>query len=87
VYFIVNPNKGGFIGSVPGAGQPKAGLIPRCDDSILRARGDCVDSSAGPKPGEGTRDLVFMREGQQTVISSPTPLLGPVTFEFRLAHK
>ena len=24
-------------------------LIPRCDDAILRARGDCIDSSAGPK--------------------------------------
>jgi hypothetical protein len=92
----------------PRSGEPPAPpktsptLIPRCDDSILRARGDCVDSSAGPKlipRGEqapqnmseaaerGERDLVFMREGKSAVISSPAPLTGPVIYEFRLAHK
>ncbi len=24
-------------------------LIPRCDDAVLRARGDCIDHAAGPK--------------------------------------
>ena len=28
---------------------PKIKITPRCDDSILKARGDCIDSSAGPK--------------------------------------
>jgi len=81
--------------------SPKPGLIPRCDDSILRARGDCVDSSAGPKliprgdlvprdltaAADTARDLVFMREGKQAVISSPAPLNGPVIYQFRIAHK
>jgi hypothetical protein len=84
VTFVVNPHKGGFTGALP---RPEPGLIPRCDDSLLRARGDCIDSSAGPKPGYGSRDLVFMREGRQTVVSSPTPLTAPVVYHFLLAHK
>jgi hypothetical protein len=87
VSFMVSPTKFGITG-YPGPRQPKSGLIPRCDDSIMRARGECVDSTAGAKPGEGAaRDLVFMRQGEQTVVSSPTPLTGPVVFQFRLAHK
>jgi len=85
----------------PAPSAPKK-LIPRCDDSILRARGECVDSSAGAKliprdvqlPGalaqaaeRGERDLMFMQEGKSAVISSPAPLTGPVIYEFRLAHK
>ena len=40
---------------VPLPPPPKPGkipptLTPRCDDTIMRARGDCVDTSAGPKP-------------------------------------
>jgi len=77
-------------------------LIPRCDDAIFRARGDCVDRSAGPQgvtkgeqlpqalAGAGDaapRDLLFLRQDQTTVVSSPVPLTGPVIYEFRLAHK
>jgi hypothetical protein len=104
VYWMVSPARLNDIPSPPAPVPPKPhpGLIPRCDDSILRARGDCVDSSAGPKliprgdplpeqmseaAGRGARDLVFLREGQAAVISSPTPLTGPVIYQFRLAHK
>ena len=78
-------------------------LIPRCDDAVLKARGECVDSSAGPKlvprgeqipdnlTGAGAsrtqRDLLFMRQKNTAVISSPEPLTGPIIYEFRLAHK
>jgi hypothetical protein len=77
-------------------------LIPRCDDAIFRARGDCVDSSAGPRgiaegenlpqglaaAGAATpRDLLFLRREKTTVVASPVPLTGPVIYEFRLAHK
>jgi len=80
-----------------------ANLIPRCDDAILKARGNCIDSSAGPKlvprgedipsnlksaaPQQNPRDLLFMRQKDTAVISSPTPLTGPVIYEFRIAHK
>ena len=77
-------------------------MTPRCDDTILKARGDCIDSSAGPKlvpaawncrkplahaAGQGRRDLLFMRQQDKAVVSSPAPLTGPVIYEFRLAHK
>jgi hypothetical protein len=77
-------------------------LTPRCDDTIFRARGDCVDTSAGPKliprgsdvPGplaqaaeQGSGDLLYMRQQNKSVIASPVPLSGPVIYEFRLAHK
>jgi hypothetical protein len=77
-------------------------LIPRCDDAIFRARGDCVDSSAGPRgiangeqlpqglasAGAATpRDLLFLRREKTTVVASPVPLTGPIIYEFRLAHK
>jgi hypothetical protein len=78
-------------------------LIPRCDDALLKARGDCIDSSAGPKlvprgadippnlqtaaKPQNPRDLVFLRQKDTAVISSPTPLTGPVIYEFRLAHR
>jgi hypothetical protein len=107
VYWMVSPARLSDPAPRPPAAPPappKAApnLIPRCDDSILRARGDCVDSSAGPKliprgeevpqdlsdaAGRSARDLVFMREGKAAVISSPVPLTGPVIYQFRLAHK
>ena len=77
-------------------------LLPRCDDAIFRARGECVDSSAGPQSvsagdempqgmaGAGAatpRDLLFMRREKTTVVAAPAPLTGPVVYEFRLAHR
>lgn len=82
--------------------QPPARLIPRCDDTLLVARGECIDSSAGLRPGVdrsrlpdnlsalngmSARDLLFLRREQSTVVSSPVPLTGPVIYEFHLAHK
>jgi hypothetical protein len=81
--------------------QPKT-LLPRCDDSIFRARGDCVDSSAGLRsipdsdelpenlqsvPRLQSRELVIMRKEDSSLVSSPVPLTGPVIYQFRLAHK
>jgi hypothetical protein len=69
---------------------PPLEMKPRCDDTIFKARGDCVDTSAGPKSqadNASSRELVFMRQKNSSVIASPTPLQGPVVYEFRLAHK
>lgn len=105
VYWLVTPAK--LTGSPrttppPSAPRPAPVLIPRCDDTVLKARGDCVDSSAGPKlipRGEqipahltdpfskGPSDLMFLRQKNTSVISSPEPLNGPVMYEFRLAHR
>jgi hypothetical protein len=106
VYFLVTPSKLG----APPTTEPVPStfktnpplLIPRCDDTIFRARGDCIDHSAGPAlvprgdelppnlsdaADKGRRDLLFMRQNDKAVISSPVPLTGPVIYEFRLAHK
>jgi hypothetical protein len=85
------------------AGSPAVpeSMHPRCDDSILKARGECIDDSAGVKPvkpgealpsnlagiaGATPRELLFMQEQGGTVLSSPTPLAGPVVYELRLSH-
>ncbi len=82
--------------------QVPANMTPRCDDTLLRARGDCIDTSAGPKnvtsrellpdnlaqiPAEGSGGLMFLRKQNTAVVSSPVPLKGPVIYEFHLAHK
>ena len=77
-----------------------ADMTPRCDGEILRARGDCVDSSAGPQSiaekdklpsaldgSTRSRDLLFLRKQDSTVVASGTPLSGPVVYQLRLAHK
>lgn len=84
----------------PGAVPPF--LMPRCDDTIFKARGECVDGSAGAKevrpadklpdnlsgvPGASSRELMFIREQDVSVVASPAPLTAPVIYEFRLAHR
>ena len=107
VYWLVSPlrlnESAPSIQPVP-SGQPSKPLTdlrPRCDDTILRARGECIDSKAGPKlvprgeeipqapsqAGENSRELLFMRQQRKAVIASTEPLTGPVIYEFRLAHK
>jgi len=110
IYWLASPVKlaTDTLKQAPGetvkeAPQPRPeDFMPRCDDAIFRARGECVDSSAGPQglakgeqlPGgfaesgaKTPRDLIFLRRGKTTVMSSPAPLTGPVIYEFRLAHK
>jgi Domain of unknown function (DUF4384) len=106
VYWLVSPlrlNEGAPVNPRPAATSATPNLMPRCDDAILRARGECVDSSAGPKlvprgtqipqnlTAQGAdskqRDLLVMRQKNTAVISSPEPLTGPIIYEFRLAHR
>jgi hypothetical protein len=111
VYWLVSPvelrheptdSKPSFLPiPAPQSNHPPAHLLPRCDDSIFKTRGDCIDTSAGAKrvgeaeslpdnlgriDGAG-RDLAFSRTENSTVIASPTSLKGPVIFVFRLAHR
>ena len=105
VYWLVTPARLTDAGPrmrPPSTPSTPLTLIPRCDETVLKARGDCVDHSAGPKlvpRGEAVpdnlaaiaeqsrRDLLFMRQNDTAVISSPEPLTGPVVYEFRLAHR
>jgi len=71
-----------------------ANLSPRCDDSILKARGECVDAGAGLKPnpvaGLKARELFFVRKGDQSIVSVPPIKVAPsapITYQFRIAHQ
>jgi hypothetical protein len=111
IYWLASPvelakdasGPGPDTSSLPPVSKPRPDdLMPRCDSAIFRARGDCVDSSAGPQGiakgeqlpqglagagAETSRDLLFLRREKTTVVASPVPLTGPVIYEFRLAHK
>ena len=107
VYWLVSPARLGegepWHPAPPSAAkQPRPTLVPRCDDTILRARGDCIDHGAGLKlvPRDGQlpqslagaagptpQDLLVLRQKDTSVVSSPVPLAGPVVYEFRLAHR
>jgi hypothetical protein len=108
VYWMVTPlalaeGKEGFSPpAMPRTKRPPKTLLPRCDDAIFRARGECIDSGAGLRgiadpeelpenlkkvPRMNSRELVIMRREDSSLISSPVPLAGPVIYQFRLAHK
>lgn len=109
IYWVITPletaaeHKHAPLPPPPPPGSPlRQSLKPRCDDVILRARGECVDGSAGPKAvaqaqqlpenikpyaGDESKELVFFKKENAYVVSSPVPLTGPVVYEFRLAHQ
>lgn len=106
VYWLMSPVALGSGQLAPPAPprkpQPPKTLLPRCDDTLFRARGQCIDSSAGPRvvprggalpdnladlPDFDSRELIIMRKPGGFSVSSPAPLAGPVIYEFRLAHK
>jgi hypothetical protein len=89
VAWMVSPVELGRPESPAAPEAPPADLKPRCDDTIWKARGTCVDAAAGPQPkSRGNSDgLVFMRQRESSVISSPAPLKAPIVYEFHLAHK
>jgi len=106
VYWVLSPVRIGEVATKykplpppPAPNQVPANLSPRCDDTILKARGECVDAGAGlkpnPVPGMKARELFFVRKGEQSIVSvPPTPQSNvavatpaPVTYQFRIAHK
>ena len=106
IYWVISPMELGReyrpLPPPPAKSDLGASFRPRCDDAIFKARGDCIDSSAGVKPvkpdevlpgnlngvAPGTpRELLFIQEKGGVVLSSPTPLSAPVIYELRLAHR
>jgi Domain of unknown function (DUF4384) len=89
VAWLISPVELGRPEGPPQAMAPPANMTPRCDDTLFKARGACLDSSAGPqaKRDDQNRDLVFIREKDSSVISSTARLKVPFVYEFHLAHK
>jgi len=86
----------------PQTGSKLNTLTPRCDDSVFRARGECVDVDAGIQkvekpeqlpsnvsqaPGLQARDLAFEKGKEVSVVKVPAKPTGPVVYEMRIAHK
>lgn len=104
VYWLVSPvaltNRFDMTPSRPSNYRPPV-LRPRCDDTTMRARGLCIDTSAGPRavrekddlPQElapmrsaTSRELTIVQQRNQSVVSPAGAAGGPVLYEFRLAH-
>lgn len=105
IYWLVSPVPlaGNLAGDlVPETPHSPARLMPRCDESIFRARGLCIDSGAGPRnvpageplppaigsvPNMTRRELVIMQNKTKARVTAPGALNGPVIYEFRVAHR
>ena len=91
---IAEPAKYKPLPPPPAPNQVPANLTPRCDDTVLKARGECVDAGAGlkpnPVPGLKARELFFVRKGDQSIVSIPPVKVAPsapITYQFRIAHQ
>jgi len=93
---IVSPTASSFV--APG---PVSSLKPRCNDAVFRARGECMDSSAGPAPlpkGESlpaplapiaqaaSRDITVTKKKDGVTVTSEGSKTAPFIYVFRLAH-
>jgi Domain of unknown function (DUF4384) len=89
VAWMVSPVAFGNPEAPPAASAPPANMTPRCDDTLFRARGACLDSAAGPQASkrQDSDKIVIIREKEASVISSTVPLKAPVVYEFHLAHR
>jgi hypothetical protein len=79
IYWVVSPIELGRayrpLPPPPSKQDLPPSFHPRCDDSIFKSRGDCVDTSAGFKEAQPGEKL-------------PDNLNGaPVVYELRLAHQ
>ncbi|WP_215601614.1 DUF4384 domain-containing protein [Paracidobacterium acidisoli] len=110
VYFLISPvpmEKAAVSPPHPLPAEPPppsapAALLPRCDDSVFRARGECVDVLAGPRsvspdetlpsqlpitPGATPRDITVINKPAATVVAPKDGAMGPLIYQFRLAHR
>ena len=91
VAWMISPVELGRPEAPPTPSMPPANMTPRCDDTLFKARGACLDTLAGPqaaaKKDETSEDLVFIRDKDSSVITSPSRLKAPLVYEFHLAHR
>lgn len=90
VAWMISPVELGRPEAPPVASMPPANMTPRCDDTLFRARGACLDTAAGPQAAKKEKegeDVVFIREKDFSVISTTSPLKAPLVYEFHLAHR
>ncbi|MEP7367307.1 MAG: DUF4384 domain-containing protein [Acidobacteriota bacterium] len=64
---------------------PEPTLLPRCDETLMRARGECVDTKAGPRMI--SRELTIVQKNETAHVSVVGKLTKPLMYQFRLAHE
>ena len=106
VYFLLSPT---LLSLSDGEGKSQASpttlpdsLKPRCNDAIFQARGECIDSTAGPAPlargvplpppistmaPKVSRDIVFTSGDEENSVKASASDTIPVVYTFRLAHR
>lgn len=109
VYWLVSPvrlSDGRSALSIPGLPAPAPDLnpsiTPRCDDTIFRARGECIDNSAGLKAlrkdavlpdnlaaysGAAGRELTFVKSNKAAAVTVADESEEPFIYTLRLAHR
>lgn len=99
VYWVMSPVALTGIAPPPRPAPP-ASMTPRCDDTVFRARGECVDSTAGPRQSGGkvpenldgvkdmtSRGITFIKQQEKLRVLTEGQLEGPVIYELRIAHR
>ena len=104
IYFLLSPVKLDVSTAEQKSKQQEKlpeSMLPRCNDAIFQARGECVDSSAGPAvlprgatlppqistaAPNASRDLVLSNDEDGDVKVTKTSA-GPAVYVFRIAHK
>lgn len=103
VFFTVTPSRVGEktapppppMLAPPPANPLPSDMLPRCDDGIFRARGECLDDKAGasavspsdPGPAKLTpREIVVIRKPDSSVIAPASDGDAPIIYQFRIAH-
>ncbi len=94
---LATPSAAAFV--APG---PVSSMKPRCNDKIFRARGECMDDSAGPAAipagsalpaplapiaGAASRDIIFSKKKGETTVAVNGAGSAPMLYTFRLAHQ
>lgn len=105
VYWVVSPVRleaeSAPVVKVPeqAEGARDGKIVPRCDDSLFRARGACLDEAAGaheldevPEPIRGAallrkRDLAIVKGDRRTTLVAEANNRAPLVYVFRLAHQ
>lgn len=100
VYWVLSPTRLPELRpQATEAPQPPIQMTPRCDDTLFRARGDCIDHSAGAHPirnpgdlpaplaGLRPRELSLITSGNTTSVIAQEFGDGPLIYVFRLAHR
>lgn len=112
IYFVISPEKivkgpaanksAQSLPSEPVSPGAPAELLPRCDDAVFRARGECIDVMAGPRavgkddtipaqlpalPEASSRDITVINKAGSSVVAPASGVDGPLIYQFRLAHK